>query len=71
MMSFRSHEVAEKSCAYETSRSLTCVRDDKLSHYLVDEQADRGAGGEVSWEAIGQRLAFYAKRFRSRLEAIR
>ena len=38
---------------------------------LVDEQADRSAGGEVSWEAIGQRLSFYAKRFRSRLDAIR
>ena len=35
MMSFRSHEVAEKSCAYETPRSLTCVRDDRLSHYLL------------------------------------
>ena len=38
---------------------------------LVDEQADRGAGGEASWEAISQRLSFYARRFRSRLDAIR
>jgi hypothetical protein len=37
---------------------------------LVDEQAGQGASGEVSWEAIGQRLSFYAKRFRARLDAL-
>lgn len=36
---------------------------------LVDEQADKGASGDPSWEAITQRLSFYAKRFRARLDA--
>ena len=38
---------------------------------LVDEQADRSASGSASWDAISQRLSFYAKRFRSRLDALR
>ncbi len=37
---------------------------------LVDEQADRGSSGGASWEAIAQRLSFYAKRFRARLDAM-
>ncbi len=36
---------------------------------LVDEQAEEGASGDASWEAVAQRLSFYARRFRARLDA--